>query len=291
MASLTTYEIRSLFRLLSDDKIYHDPSRGTCCRNGCSGCNYLDPVSGEFVYEVYNSDAVDVDDDDESDANARGWIAPYYDLVVDGTSDTVVHASSWGRILFPPETTTTTSSSTTTTSTDRRMAVEWDIFPSLILSASSKVMEGRRERDDDEFVPSPLALKSLWHVLSPALGYPRVSSNDVSSSIRGMAGSDYAMGGAVNYASFERCMIDASDRLLRSSADVEGGEGSGGDDGVATTALDYDDMDKDELLALCATRDMNTSFPKMKRIIIEELRFYDAHGRQGKRHPVKNTLG
>jgi hypothetical protein len=28
----------------------------------------------------------------------------------------------------------------------------------------------------------------------------------------------------------------------------------------------------------------------MKRIIIEELRFYDAHGRQGKRHPVKNTL-
>jgi hypothetical protein len=28
----------------------------------------------------------------------------------------------------------------------------------------------------------------------------------------------------------------------------------------------------------------------MKRIIIEELRFFDANGRQGKRHPVKNTL-
>jgi len=27
-----------------------------------------------------------------------------------------------------------------------------------------------------------------------------------------------------------------------------------------------------------------------KRFMIEELRFYDEHGRQGKRHPVKNTL-
>ncbi len=49
-------------------------------------------------------------------------------------------------------------------------------------------------------------------------------------------------------------------------------------------------MDKEELLAECASRGMTTSFPKMKRIIIKELRFYDAHSRQGKRHPVKNTL-
>jgi hypothetical protein len=49
-------------------------------------------------------------------------------------------------------------------------------------------------------------------------------------------------------------------------------------------------MDKDELLAECASRGMTMLFPKMKRIIIKELRFYDAHGRQGKRHPVKNTL-
>ncbi len=50
-------------------------------------------------------------------------------------------------------------------------------------------------------------------------------------------------------------------------------------------------MDNDELLAECPSRGMTTSLPKMKkRIIIEELRFYNAHGRQGKRHPVKNTL-
>jgi len=52
-----------------------------------------------------------------------------------------------------------------------------------------------------------------------------------------------------------------------------GGDGGGDDDYGTTTiaALDYDGMDRDELLALCASRDMNTSFPKMKRIIIKEL--------------------
>jgi hypothetical protein len=49
-------------------------------------------------------------------------------------------------------------------------------------------------------------------------------------------------------------------------------------------------MSKDELLEECLSRGMSTTFPKMKRIIIEELRFFDANGRQGKRHPVKNTL-
>ncbi len=66
--------------------------------------------------------------------------------------------------------------------------------------------------------------------------------------------------------------------------------GSDAGGGAATTALDYDLMDKDKLLTECASRGMTTSFPKMKRIIIEESCFYDAHGRQGKRHLVKNTL-
>ena len=50
-------------------------------------------------------------------------------------------------------------------------------------------------------------------------------------------------------------------------------------------------MSKEELLDLCVERGMRTNFPKMKRIIIiEELRFFDANERQGKRHLVKNTL-
>ncbi len=39
-------EIASLFRLLSDDMLLHDPSRGTCCHNRCPGCAYLNPTSG-----------------------------------------------------------------------------------------------------------------------------------------------------------------------------------------------------------------------------------------------------
>ena len=67
-----------------------------------------------------------------------------------------------------------------------------------------------------------------------------------------------------------------------------GGISDDGEDGSNT--VDYDSMEKEELLDLCVERGMKTSFPKMKRIIIEELRFFDANGRQGKRHPVKNTL-
>ncbi len=38
---LSESEIASLFRLLSDDMLLHNLSRGTCCRNRCSGCAYL----------------------------------------------------------------------------------------------------------------------------------------------------------------------------------------------------------------------------------------------------------
>ena len=157
--------------------------------------------------------------------------------------------------------------------------MERDRFASLILAAESKVgVEG----------VSPLALRSLWDVLSPAVGYPRLSSNEITRAIRGMEGSSYEKGCAANFEAFERGMIGVLERIVRPGVGARhGGDGGGG---AATTALDYDLMDKDELLAECTSRGMTTSFPKMKRIIIKELRFYDAHGRQGKRHPVKNTL-
>ncbi len=50
---LSEWEIASLFRLLSDDILLHDPSWGTCCRNRCSGCAYLDPTSGDFACNEY----------------------------------------------------------------------------------------------------------------------------------------------------------------------------------------------------------------------------------------------
>ncbi len=98
-----------------------------------------------------------------------------------------------------------------------------------------------------------------------------MSSNEITRAIRGMEGSSYEKGGAANFVAFERGMIGAAERIVRPGVGARhGGDGGGG---AATTALDYNLMDKDELLAECASRGMTRSFPQMKRIIIEELRF------------------
>ncbi len=115
-----------------------------------------------------------------------------------------------------------------------------------------------------------------------------MSSNEITRAIRGMEGSSYKKGGAANFEAFKRGMIGAAERIVWPGVGARHGGNGGG--GAATTALDYDLMDTDEFLAKCASRGMTTLFLKMKRIIIKELCFYDVHGRQGKRHPVKNTL-
>jgi len=143
---------------------------------------------------------------------------------------------------------------------------------------SALLFHERNELERDELASivsqadvSDMAIHALWVTLSPSAGYPRLTSTEVLRAIKGMDGADSEMGGAVDYASFHKAML-----LAVSSVDVE--------------AIDYDAMDKEALLELCLERGMKTNFPKMKRIIIEELRFFDANGRQGKRHPTKNTL-
>ena len=256
--TLTRSEIKYLFRLISDEILLYDPSRGTCCRSRCSGCNYLDPVTGNFLYDEYAASSYrDGDDDDYEDYRLGGWLAPYV-MVNFGER---VHASNWSRILFRQKTIEHPSP---------RKEVEKDQFASLLgIRGSSEA--------------SSLALQSLWDVLSPSAGYPRLSTTDITQAIKGMEGSDYAKGGAVNFASFERGMIGAADRIVHPGS-------LDGVNGVGKISLDYDSMSKEELLEECTSRGMKTTFPKMMRIIIEELRFYDANGRQGIRHPVKNTL-
>ncbi len=89
---LSESEIASLFHLLSDDMLLHDPSWGTCCRNRCSGCAYLDPTSGDFACDEYTAASGGADN-----PRPGGWLAPY---VVADFGDRI-HASLWGRILFP----------------------------------------------------------------------------------------------------------------------------------------------------------------------------------------------
>ena len=53
--------------------------------------------------------------------------------------------------------------------------------------------------------------------------------------------------------------------------------------------VDYEAMEAADLKALCRERGIARP-PPVKRLVIEELRFYDAHGRPGKRHPATKKL-
>ncbi len=240
-SELSRSELKTLFKLLSDTTILYDPSRGTCCRNKCSGCTFLDPSDGNFIYDEYT-----VNDDSNE---IGGWIAPYVKLDFGER----VHISQWSQRLFPGP--------------NSAREIERTELAFLL---------GERRF-------TPLALLSLWNVISPSPGYPRLSLAEISRAIQGMEGSAYEMGGALNFSAFETNMHNAAQHIVQ----------FGGVDKLwesDTGAFDYDSMSKEELLEECVSRGMRTTFPKMKRIIIEELRFYDANGRQGKRHPAKNTL-
>ncbi len=239
-AELSTSELKTLFKLLSDTTILYDPSRGTCCRNKCSGCTFLDPVDGNFIYDEYT-----VDDD----SNEGGWIVPYVKLDFGKRA----HISQWSQRLFPGP----------------KSAREIERNELAFLLGERKI--------------TPLALQSLWNVISPSPGYPKLSLTGIARAIQGMEGSAYEMGGALNFSAFEINMHNAAQHIVQFGGVDKQRESD-------TTASNYDSMSREELLEECVSRGMSTTFPKMKRIIIEELRFYDANGRQGKRHPVRNTL-
>jgi hypothetical protein len=245
---ITDTEVETLFNLLADSTILYDPSRGTCCRNRCSGCTYLDP-DGNFLFDEYTTN----DDED----NNQGWLAPY--VTVDFGER--IQTSKWSTLLFP---------SVSEAAAEKKKEVERKEFTTLLEQQLSSSV-------------SPLAIQSLWNTLSPSVGYPRLTSTEIIRAIKGMEGSKSEMGGAVTFETFAKSLVAAGEQIQQL-----GGISDDGDDGSNT--VDYDAMDKEELLDLCVERGMRTNFPKMKRIIIEELRFFDANGRQGKRHPVKNTL-
>ncbi|KAL3797086.1 hypothetical protein HJC23_000424 [Cyclotella cryptica] len=260
-STLPQSEITTLFQLLRDTTILYDPSRGTCCRNKCSGCTYLDS-NGNFLYDEYTATKNSNNHDGggvHSAGTAEGWIAPY--VKVDFGDK--VHTSTWSTILFPLSHT----------------ELERNQLETTLLSHN---MRNNSEEDGRRMV-SPLAIKALWNTLSPSVGYPRLTSTEVVRAIRGMDGARYEMGGAVDYASFCKAMMEAAAAVVSLNTDNVNGDDGGG-------VVDYDALSKEELLTLVEERGMKTTFPKMKRIIIEELRFFDANGRQGKRHPVKNTL-
>lgn len=206
------------------------------------------------MYDEYTA----TDSDDNNDGGAQddvgGWLAPY--VRVDFGDK--VHTSRWSEILF-------TSNDDTELDKNR--------------------LETVLLQDTNNGMFSSLALKALWDALSPSAGYPRLTSTEIVRAIKGTEGASYQMGGAVDYVSFRKAMVEAAAAAARISSNADDVDGDSGGE-----LVDYDALSKEELLTLVEERGMKTTFPKMKRIIIEELRFFDANGRQGKRHPVKNTL-
>ena len=258
--TITETEIQTLFDLLADSTLLYDPSRGTCCRNKCRGCAFLDS-GGNFLFDQFTA---------SNDGNKRGWLAPY--VKVDFGER--VQSSKWSTLLFP----TTSVENGGATKNIMKKEVERKEFTSLLLGPNVNAT-----------ITSPLVIQALWNILSPSIGYPRLSSTEIIRAIKGMNGSIYDMGGAVPYESFAKNLLTAVDDIQQRGGlheIYENGDGKSSSNGV----VDYDIMSKEELVELCQERGMKTNFPKMKRIIIEELRFFDANGRQGKRHPVKNTL-
>jgi len=254
--TLTDTEVQTLFNLLADSTILYDPSRGTCCRNRCSGCTYLDPA-GNFLFDEYTTN-------NTSEEDSRGWLAPYVNV----DFGECIQTSKWSTLLFPPV--SSDDSDDDNKAAKKKKEVERKEFTTLLeqqLSSSSV---------------SPLAIQALWNTLSPSVGYPRLTSTEIIRAIKGMEGAKSEMGGAVTYDTFAKNLLAAGDQIQQL-----GGLSDGDDE---SNVVDYDAMEKEELLDVCVERGMKTNFPKMKRIIIEELRFFDANGRQGKRHPVKNTL-
>jgi len=178
--TLTTLEIQAVFKLLANTTLLYDPSRGTCCRTKCSGCSYSDG-DGNFKVVEYTAD-------DEY----GGWLAPY--VKVDFCKR--VHTSRWSELIFPPN----LKSNDSENNSQQSKEVERTQFVASLL---------------EEPETSPLAIQSLWNLLSPSPGYPRLSSTEITRAIKGMEGSMHAKGGAVDYTSFEKSMMDAADQIIQ----------------------------------------------------------------------------
>ena len=245
-AALDPAETRRLFALLSDTTVLRDPSNGQCCRNRCSGCVYLDPASGRFLYDEWTASEP-----------SGGWIAPYEKLDVGET----VAKSSWGTLLFSDDGGTPgakTMESFLEQAPTKKHEVERSDFASR-LGVQEGDVSGEGGAGDGKVV-SRLAMQCLWNVLSPSAGYPRLSSTEVCRAVKGTDGSSSDMGGAVDLETFEAAMGRAAERILeRGGIDAYA---SGGDASAETATVDYDAMSKEELSALVDEREM-VRVPKM----------------------------
>jgi hypothetical protein len=112
-------------------------------------------------------------------------------------------------------------------------------------------------------------IDSIWLVFGP-IGSSTISISDVVTAIKKASKTKYGM----TIIEFEEAIAKANSKLS-SLQNIE--------------FVDYEGMDILTLQRLITERELK-NIPPRKRLMIEELRFFDIHSRQGKRHPVTNIL-
>ena len=105
---------------------------------------------------------------------------------------------------------------------------------------------------------------------------------------QGSSGGSGGSGSSAEVVSFPgfRAALHAAAAEAAEAAEASGEDGAAEGGGEF---VDYESMETPALVAMCTERGI-TSPPPMKRLIIEELRFFDEHGRPGKRNKRTRQL-
>ena len=249
---------RALFRVLADARIRIDPSGGTCCRGMCSGCVWLND-DGSFRFETSARGGRD----------GEGYVAPYaappkpqFDLDDD---DDIAPRSAWCTALFGDA----SSLASARTTRARRSATRSRASARAARACSARACSTSAcSTRSGPCSPSPAR-----RARRPATS-PRVREAARARTRAPPAATPTTRSGG--------CRARRSRPRSRATAALEA---SGG----PAATVDYEGMETPELKALLSERGMNCPLP-MRRFIIEELRFFDANGRQGKRHPATKVL-
>ncbi len=312
--------VASLFGCLAESYALLDPSGGTCCRNSCSGCQFYNADDATFLVTEFSSP-------DDSRAwipsyslNTIGHlnhVSSWADVLFGGEED-----AATGLPLFK----STTSRSDFDTAIDARWAAHHSESSStscgsVIITDEALLPEPATVSSSDASPPArrssrsrgssscsssssgggsggegsgteaPAALKdALWLTLGTRSA-PVLSRSAVAQRFSAIAvGGGPAAGGkarVVPYAAFRTALLKAANEVAKAAA--KEGAGGGSSSASEVEAVDYEGMETVDLMAKCAERGI-TSPPPMKRLIIEELRFFDENGRPGKRNKVTRQL-
>mmetsp|Transcript_68216 Transcript_68216/g.154329 ORF Transcript_68216/g.154329 Transcript_68216/m.154329 type:complete len:361 (+) Transcript_68216:37-1119(+) len=287
------------FGAMAEGYLLVDPADGACCRSACSGCEWITEETHTVDEGTGRNSRKVLFAKEEHFAlpGERGWVPTYAARSIDLETS---HDPRWAQSLFQGR------SSVTKTDFIAAAAAE---------AAAHAAPQAAETAEEDPSPPPPpserscvMAAEVVWALLAPASASPQLSRRDVSAKLRALAAStaqeDYAarrrarMGLAplpgdssyngvegLTFHTFERAFVDAETAVAAAAQ----AEAAAGGDFACEGGDGYDDMEAADLLRLCVERGLANP-PPMKRLLVEELRFMDQHGRPGVRNKRTRLL-